>query len=544
MLACIFGRTGKSATAASSSKRGGGSDSDDSAADDAENIRWELINPIGTAGGKRAYRAARARLVKESATRIFQVGDCITAKSNTKDVWVGHIVSFFEVSTDKYGKSVSTADSYRVVVRWFYDPNDCDGDDLDMAVNSNAIKDPLNNEIFFSDYVATEGDPLECILGRAIVRGTKQGLASTKTNPPKDFWKDSDKFYLCRAYYSTSHDGRAPKPIRRLEKGELAYLLQNPCKDDLYNKSLLFRRHGHEVKEDRDGNVMYGKHKPIAVKKENEIVYTPNGSKKKEVKKKPKKDNTEIRPMYICKCDPEWNGRALVKAKRKNTSTADANGGEIEAEAGPSKRPRVGNSPIANGMTGNAPDMDTHAGSPSQVVEDMDCEPMNMNKDNGVSTPNGRGEQDVKDEDDLEELPYTPPRLVDNNYNINDDQVAAVEAPVENTAPGYAYAAEMDELDGMGELEGLGEMEELGGIDMEAPLAPIGEMEGDDNNNNSNDTVQDGKSGNNGNNGTPGSSGSVANGLNVAVETLTQEQAEKIKFAIAKYQLENVKKHI
>lgn len=456
MLACIFGRAGKTASVTDAGN--------DSAADDADNIRWDLINPLMKRdGGKKYYRAAKARLLKEGVTRIFQMGDCVTTKTPTSAIWVGHITHFFEVLTDS-GKRGTSADSFRVVVRWFYDPKDCPQDEIDRAVNAGMIRGPLSTELFFSDHVDTEGNPLECVIGKAFIRGTKQGFSETKNNPPRDYWKDSDKFFLCRAYYASSDD-HPPRPIRKLEQGELAYLLQNPCTEDLYNKSLLFRRHGHKINKDLDGNPMYHKHKPVAVKKETRIAETTTDKQKvKEKKQKVKKDITEIRPMYKCRCCPERNGNGRAKAKRKSSAAGAYEEGErFEDAAVRSKRPRLANDAVEQGnVNANAngsANGDINIGSPSHRVEDLEYEPMNNENGNGndyngtvpmanglgldidAANAGGEGDGGVKDEDDLEELPYTPPRLVGTPESAEvEGDVSIAEAPAEDTAPGYAYA--------------------------------------------------------------------------------------------------------
>ncbi len=398
MLACVFGQVGKQATSANSKREKYGA-----------RVTWELFGRTASKSGKKYCKAARARLLNENAQRVFQVGDCVLVsgqgQGDDTEKWAGQVISFFEVLTDS-GTEGKDASCYRVVLRWLYRPKDVMDKELELA--EEYIKTPLHYEMFMSDAIETEGCPIECIIGRCYVRPTVKSIKSAKASPPSGYWKEVDEFILVRSFYGSSE--HYPRPLRKLEVGELAYLCRNPTSADQYNESLLFRRHGHKVMDVDDDDSQASKN----IRPDNSGSGISSSSAPR---KKPKRENMEIRPMYRCPCctlDPDTS---LTKKRKHNDL------GEVEPST-PIKRPRrQGDENDTCSRMPVAAEID----EPSEIVQNAVVEnPARLFEKEVCGTMTaGKSTTKVEDEEeDLEELEFSPPKSAD--LNVTSENTTAV----------------------------------------------------------------------------------------------------------------------
>lgn len=290
MMACIFGKSGRYATS-SGSKFGHKKD-----------IKWDLVGKCVERNEKKFRTQARARLISEQATRTFQIGDCVMLKfkqgedgdkdkeddedssedENDSNVCLAQILRFYEILKQDGTAEGENADTYFIEIKWLYRPQDVTSKELRDA----GLKSPLKDEHYFSDHV--DSAPIESIIGKAHLRQTRKGIEACYNDPPKDFWEGTDKSYLCRYFYASSDADDHPKRMRKLESRELAFLLQNPTRKDLFEQGQLFRRNGPALKVDENNQPLMYKHIPITEDPAERI--------------KKKKKTAQHRKVFKCSC--------------------------------------------------------------------------------------------------------------------------------------------------------------------------------------------------------------------------------------------------
>lgn len=183
-------------------------------------IQWLFEGEPEEADGLVYYTRIRARFPTGSSTRIFRIGECVRIDAgDPNQEWIGQIVELYDRGPSKDPEKFRNC----VVLRWMYHPHDI------PFWNPNE-----RNGMYFSDHV--DLNPVEVISGRAFlfddkehVRGLQKKLSEKQRIA--NIWPD-DKIVLVQYYYQTGT--KNPPPIRRLEEGELDYLLNNPTAEPMY----------------------------------------------------------------------------------------------------------------------------------------------------------------------------------------------------------------------------------------------------------------------------------------------------------------------
>lgn len=215
---------------------------------DFQNVVWKFV------GEQRSFDKNTDRYYfndvkvcnnKTGHERRYTVGDCVYVNTDEENnSWVGQIVDFFcNGSPPKDDDEVqvvhdsTTASRMFVVFRWLYNPLEIDRDSTRALPT--PVQTPLKRELYFSDHIDYDGNPVEVIEGRAFMFQTQRELNRAVQVHPEHFCI-GDIFRLVRYYYG-SNSG-IPPPIRELEIGELVYLINNPTTSVMYKVAKQTRR--------------------------------------------------------------------------------------------------------------------------------------------------------------------------------------------------------------------------------------------------------------------------------------------------------------
>lgn len=177
---------------------------------------WELQGRSERSGKETHYRYACCTDAAKKQVK-YTIGECAYMISEEGEIWVGMIVDFFNDPSETGNARL------RVVLRWFYGK---------QHIPSNTVIDKDvpecigENELYFADDIDFGDNPLEVVVGKANVY---QDLDEFEVESEKN-----DYCYLVRGFYK-------PRPIkmprlRALEEGELAFLLNNPGHEEMYNR--------------------------------------------------------------------------------------------------------------------------------------------------------------------------------------------------------------------------------------------------------------------------------------------------------------------
>lgn len=187
-------------------------------------VNWELCGIGEEEGDFVYYREAKVSWDPDGSTRYssrrFKLGDTVFLAVESGKPFVGQILEFYLT------KKVEPAEK-RITLRWLYYPEDLDGD-----VDLTKIPAPTVDEMYFSDHVDLNGNPIEVIDGRAFLYETQEQVVARKDGQkPRGYW-DGDLFLLVRTFYGSQEP--EPRPLCPLDPGELKSIIEGPTTDELY----------------------------------------------------------------------------------------------------------------------------------------------------------------------------------------------------------------------------------------------------------------------------------------------------------------------
>ncbi len=167
------------------------------------------------------------RRIDGAKTTTFRVGDVVYIDGEGGN-WVAHIVELYDSRLPSEISVVSDSQAwhhFKVTLRWLYR-----WEELDPASRRAwiAMHQPLDNEVYFSDNVETTGNAVECIVSHARVVATVSELNKV------------EGAHICRCFYG--YRAGNPPPLRELDKGELAALIESPSIADLFREGRRFLR--------------------------------------------------------------------------------------------------------------------------------------------------------------------------------------------------------------------------------------------------------------------------------------------------------------
>lgn len=157
-------------------------------------------------------------------------------RGDENETWVAHLLELFqvheddEVLVDALGANHSIDSSkktlfMRCTLRWFYGISDMNPD----SIASSSLRKTLPEEVYFTDDIERDGfNDVQVIEGIAWLFPSPERLNHFQKSPSHLYNPRYDLLQIVRAFVNNSHPN---KPIRKLKKQELDYLLKNPTKD-------------------------------------------------------------------------------------------------------------------------------------------------------------------------------------------------------------------------------------------------------------------------------------------------------------------------
>eukprot|EP00171_Calliarthron_tuberculosum_P001571 IDg1571t1 len=215
---------------------------------DFNNVHWSFLGqprPCEKNAGRVYYSMAKVRSITGGVERTYKLGDCVFVNvEEGSEPWVGQVVDFFSKGKDPQDDDelqvvhdTTIAIRMFVVLRWFYNPKDVEPDTKRSLPP--CMREAVVNELYFSDHIEYQGNPLEVIEGRAFPFQTQRELEYARAHHPSGFW-EGDRMNIVRHYYGTSSG--IPPPMRELERGELEYLMKNHTTSEMYRVAKTARR--------------------------------------------------------------------------------------------------------------------------------------------------------------------------------------------------------------------------------------------------------------------------------------------------------------
>ncbi len=202
-------------------------------------VEWSFEGPPEEDDGLTYYSRVRARFTTGTSTRVFRIGECVRIDTgDPTQEWIAQIVELF----DKGGRKKHRM---KVSLRWLYHPKDIAYWHPDERIG-----------MYWSEHI--DINSVEVIAGRAFLFDSEQELSSFKEGVeqgprPANFWP-RDVAILVQHYYQ--NNAMPPPPLRRLDKDELQFLLDNPSAEPMYHS---FR----DMQSKRIATESSANHKPV-----------------------------------------------------------------------------------------------------------------------------------------------------------------------------------------------------------------------------------------------------------------------------------------
>lgn len=229
------------------------------------------------------YKQAHAIWLDGRKPRVYQIGDCVMLRAKkvsvsdaaaavsssggvgededaregeecSEVIVVGQILQFMR----QHGEDATSAGgTSNATMRLFYRPENVTDEEREKC----GMGPALPEEHYLSDQVETI--PIESVIGLARLRQSKVERDECIFNPPGNFRKTTDNGFVCRSFYASSDPDEAPKRMRNLLVDELAYLLQNPTLQALFDEGEDFIMRCPPLRTDGDNKPIMFKYHPV-----------------------------------------------------------------------------------------------------------------------------------------------------------------------------------------------------------------------------------------------------------------------------------------